>query len=188
MRKTSLLALAASAAVLAGAGCSSVTTNVDYDPATNFASYKTFAFKDVHGRGEFQMKRVEAAIERTLAAKGLTKMDPKADGKPDLWVVLHAKLKNDRQITSYNSGWGWGWGWGWHGWGGGGYSTARIYDVPVGTLVVDLVDTKEKELVWRGAASRDVGSSETPQERAEITQKAVDKLFEGYPPGAPPKP
>lgn len=182
MRKT-FLAFAASAA-LAGAGCSSITTTVDFDPATNFGAYRTFAFKDVHGRGEFQMKRVEAAIEKTLAAKGLRRMDAKADGKPDLWVVLHAKLKNDRQITSYNAGWGWGW----RGWGGGGISTARIYDVPVGTLVVDLVDTKEKELVWRGAASRDVGAGETPQERAEITQKAIDRLFEGYPPGVPPKP
>ena len=176
------LALAA-AAVLSAAACTSVTTNVDYDPATNFASYKTYAFKDVHGRGEFQMKRVEAAIEKSLTAKGLAKMDAKGETKPDLWVVLHARLKNDKQITSYNSGWGWGWGWGWRGWGGGGgISTACIYDVPVGTLVVDLVDTKEKELVWRGFASRDVSSSETTQEREEITQKAVDKLFEGFPP------
>ena len=186
MRTNILLTLAAATA-LAGAGCSSITTNVDYDPATNFGSYKTFAFKDVHGRGEFQMKRVEAAIEKTLAARGLTKMDARAEGKPDLWVVLHARLKHDKQITSYNAGWGWGWGWHWHGWGGGGITTARVYDVPVGTLVVDLVDTKEKELVWRGVASRDVDAGETPQDRAEITQKAVDRLFEGFPPGVPPK-
>ena len=183
MRNPTALALAA-AALLAGSGCSSITTTVDYDPATNFASYKTYAFKDVHGRGEFQMKRVEAAIEKSLAAKGLAKTDGKADVKPDLWVVLHARLKNDKQITSYNSGWGWGW----RGWGGGGYSTARVYNVPVGTLVVDLVDTKEKELVWRGAASRDVSSNETPQDRVEITQKAIDKLFEGFPPGVAKKP
>lgn len=186
MRTNSLVALAA-AAVLSGAGCSSVTTNVDYDPGTSFAAYKTFGFKDVHGRGEFQMKRVEAAIERTLVAKGLARVDSRADGKPDLWVVLHTKLKNDKQITTYNSGWGWGWGWRGYGWGGGGMTTARITDVPVGTLVVDLVDTKEKELVWRGVASRDVAAGETPQERAEITQKAVDKLFEAFPPGLPPK-
>jgi hypothetical protein len=111
-------------------------------------------------------------------------MDDKADGKPDLWVVLHARLKNDKQITSYNAGWGWGW----HRWGGGGISTARVYDVPVGTLVVDLVDTKAKELVWRGVASRDVGSNETPDERAQVTQKAIEKLFAGFPPGVPQKP
>lgn len=187
MRNPAALALAAAAALLAGSGCSSVTTTVDYDPATNFGAYKTFAFKDVHGRGQFQMKRVENAIERTLGAKGLVKMDAKADVKPDLWVVLHTKLKNDKQITTYNSGWGWGWGWRGYGWGGGGWTTARITDVPVGTLVVDLVDTKEKELVWRGAAVRDVAANETPQDRAEITQKAIDKLFEGFPPGVPPK-
>jgi hypothetical protein len=184
VRNPAALALAAAAALFAGSGCSSLRTNVDYDPATNFGSFKTYAFKDVHGRGEFQMKRVEAAIEKVLTAKGLAKTEVRAEVKPDLWVVLHARMKNDKQITSYNAGWGWGW----HGWGGGGISTARVYDVPVGTLIVDLVDTKEKELVWRGVASRDVGDSETPQERAEVTQQAIDKLFEKFPPGVPPKP
>ena len=60
-------------------------------PAASFAGYHTYAFKDVHGRGEFQMKRVEAALDKTLQARGLSKVD----GKPDLWVVLHTKLKND---------------------------------------------------------------------------------------------
>lgn len=126
MRNPAALALAAAAALLAGSGCSSVTTTVDYDPATNFGAYKTFAFKDVHGRGQFQMKRVENAIERTLGAKGLVKMDAKADVKPDLWVVLHTKLKNDKQITTYNSGWGWGWGWRGYGWGGGEIGRAHV--------------------------------------------------------------
>ena len=30
---------------------------------------------------------------------------------------------------------------------------AVVSEVPVGTLVVDLVDGKKKELVWRGIAS-----------------------------------
>jgi uncharacterized protein YceK len=176
VRKNILLALAAAAA-LAGAGCSSIRTTVDYDTAAPFAAYHTYAFKDVHNDG-FQMRRVQAAIDQALFTRGLRK----ADENPDLWVVLHTRTKNDRQIVTYSSGWGWGWRW------GGGWSTARISDVPVGMLVVDLVDTKQKELVWRGAASRDVAAGETPQERAAVTQKAIDKLFEGFPPGIPPKP
>lgn len=173
MRKNLLLPLAALAAVLSGAGCSSITTNVDYDPGAHFAAYHTYAFKDVHGRDEFQMKRVEAAVDKTLQAKGLAK----ADGKPDLWVVLHTKTRHDKQITTFSTGWGWRWGWG-----GGGYWSTHVNDIPVGTLVVDLVDTKAKELVWRGMASRAVDASETPQERLQVMQEAVDKLFAGFPP------
>jgi hypothetical protein len=120
------------------------------------------------------MRRVRAAIDRTLAAKGLTK----ADGKPDLWVVLHTRTRNDTRITTWAPAWGWGWGWR-----RGYWSTARVENIPVGTLVVDLVDTGRKELVWRGTASRVVDRDESPQERAGYVQEAVDKLFAGFPPG-----
>ena len=167
-----LLAAAASAA-LAVAGCSSITTNVDYDPATAFASYKTYAFKNALDRDAFQMKRVVTAIDKTIASKGLAK----AAEKPDLWVYLYVRTHHDKVITT----WGTGWGYGWH-WGGGGWSTSRVQDAPVGTLVVDLVDAKTRDLVWRGMASRAVDPGETPQDRAQVTQEAVDKLFADFPP------
>lgn len=172
MRKHILLAFAAATA-LAGAGCSSITTNVDFDAGAHFAGYRTYAFKDVHDRDALQMKRVQAAIDRTLAAKGLSK----AEGKPDLWVVLHTRTRNERRVTTYSSGWGWGWGWR-----GGYWNTARVDNIPIGTLVVDLVDTKAKELVWRGSATRVVDRDETPQERSGYVQEAVDKLFADFPP------
>ncbi|MEO8053766.1 MAG: DUF4136 domain-containing protein [Acidobacteriota bacterium] len=172
MRKQILLAFAA-ATVLAGAGCSSITTNVDFDAGAHFARYRTYAFKDVHDRDAFQMKRVHAAIDRTLAAKGLSR----AEGTPDLWVVLHTRTRNERRVTTYNSGWGWGWGWR-----GGYWNAARVEDIPVGTLVVDLVDTNAKELVWRGSATRVIDRDETPQERTGYVQEAVDKLFADFPP------
>lgn len=177
MRKNTLLALAAATA-FAGAGCSSITTNVDYDTTAHFDAYHTYAFKDVHNNA-FQMKRVRAAIDNTLFTRGIKR----AEGKPDLWVVLHTRTKNDKLITTYDMGWGWGWGWG-----GGGYSTSRVSDVPVGTLVIDLVDTKARELVWRGVASRTIDPGETAQDRTGKIQEAVDKLFEGFPPGVAPKP
>jgi len=120
---------------------------------------------------------VRDAIDKTLGARGFTRTADAAT-KPDLWVVTRVRSKNDKLITAWGSGGG-GWGWGW---GGGGWMSARIQDVPVGTLVVDLVDAKQKEVVWRGIARRDVGNEETPKERAEVVQEAVDRLFEHFPP------
>lgn len=162
-------------AVLFLAGCSSIETHVDYDRAASFSSYHTFAFKDVRTPDSpLSLKRVRAAVTRTLGSRGLAEA---ADVKPDLWVVLHTRAHRETQVTTYNAGWGWGWGW------RGGYSnTAYVQQIPVGTLMVDLVDTKAKELVWRGSASRVVDPDESPQTREEKVQEAVDKLFDGFPP------
>jgi hypothetical protein len=162
-------------AALLVAGCSSVETHVDYDRAANFASYRTFAFKDVRTPDNpISLKRVRAAVSRTLGSRGLAES---AGEKPDLWVVLHTRAHRQTQVTTYNPGWGWGWGWR-----GAYWNAAYVRQIPIGTLMVDLVDTKAKELVWRGSASRVVDADESPQTRDEKVQQAVDKLFDGFPP------
>ena len=170
MKKTPLLL-----AALFLAGCSSVETHVDYDRAASFSSYRTFAFKDVRTPDNpISLKRVRAAVTRTLGSRGLTES---AGEKPDLWVVLHTRAHRQTQVTTYNPGWGWGWGWR-----GAYWNAAYVRQIPIGTLMVDLVDTKAKELVWRGSASRVVDADESPQTRDEKVQQAVDKLFDGFPP------
>ncbi len=162
-------------AVLFLAGCSSIDTHVDYDRGANFSSYHTFAFKDVREtRNPIGMRRVRTAIVRTLTSRGYSEAP---GGTPDLWVVLHTRAHTQTQVTTWNTGWGWGWRWR-----GPYWSSARVEQIPVGTLMVDLVDTKAKELVWRGSASRVVDPDESPQAREEKVQEAVDKLFEGFPP------
>ena len=169
MKRTPLLLMA-----LLLVGCSSIETKVDYDRAASFSSYKTFAFKDVRTPDNpISMRRVQSAIDKTLASRGLAK----ADGTPDLWVVLHTRTRRQTQVTTYSSGWGWGWRWR-----GPYWNTARVEQIPVGTLMVDLIDTKAKELVWRGSASRIVDADETPKVREEKVQEAVNKLFDGLPP------
>jgi Domain of unknown function (DUF4136) len=169
LKRTPLLLIA-----LLLVGCSSIETKVDYDRAASFSSYKTFAFKDVRTPDSpISMRRVQAAIDKTLASRGLAK----ADGTPDLWVVLHTRTRRQTQVTTYSSGWGWGWRWR-----GPYWNTAHVEQIPIGTLMVDLIDTKAKELVWRGSASRIVDADETPKDRDEKVQEAVNKLFDGFPP------
>ncbi len=173
MKRIPLLLTATIATTLL-AGCTSIETKVDYDRAATFASYKTFAFKDVRTPDSpISMRRVRGAVEGTLTSRGFAKVD----GTPDLWVVLHTRTHRQTQVTTYNSGWGWGWRWR-----GPYWNTAHVEQIPIGTLMVDLIDTKAKELVWRGSASRVVDSDETPRDRDEKIQEAVKKLFDGFPP------
>ena len=55
--------------------------------------------------------------------------------------------------------------------------------VPEGTLIIDLVDAKAKEMVWRGMASKALASSPSAEKMDENVKKVVAKVFENYPPG-----
>ena len=163
----------------AAVACSTVTTSADYDPSTDFSKYKTWAFRnDGSIKDPLIAKRVQTALESELSTKGLTKDEE----NPDLWVVVHARLSQQTQVRTYDTGWGYGYG-RWGGWGGG-MSTATVEQIPVGTLIVDLADAKQQELVWRGKASDTLNPEKSPEDKQKALQAALAKLFEKYPPKA----
>ena len=180
MNDTKRLLVSAAALVLAFGlvACSSMTVSTDHDPAASFAQYKTFTvmpleqFKDNPITGD----RIKLAITQALQARGLTP----ATGTADLQVHLFAKLSKETQITSTGGGY---YGYGWHGWGGG-MSTTTVQDVAVGTLVVDLVDSKTEKPVWRGIVSDTISGSSTAKQKHEKLNYAMNQLFAKYPPEA----
>jgi hypothetical protein len=167
--------LATLAAVTALAACSSVTTNADYNPGADFSKYKTFAW---HETGTIPNPiwhdRIKSALTDELRMKGLAQ----SEANPDLWVSAHTRLDEQTQINTYNTGWGYGWGWGY----GAGMTTSTVSQIPVGTLIVDLVDAKQKELVWRCTATKTLSPDASPQTKEENLRKALAKMFENYPP------
>lgn len=73
------------------------------------------------------------------AAKGFMKSE-----NPDMLISIFTKEK-ERVDVYNNAGFGWGpyWGWGW-----GGYSNVTSHTE--GSLYIDIIDAKKKELVWQG--------------------------------------
>lgn len=112
-------------------------------------------------------KRIEAALEQQLVAKGLQKQTA---GRPDLFVAYHTNVKDKIDVDTY------GYGYGPYGRRLGTYANVREYQQ--GTLVVDLIDAKAKELVWRGWAKGEVNDSVSK----EKIDKAIAKILEQYPP------
>ena len=55
----------------------------------------------------------------------------------------------------------------------------------VGTLVVDLFDTKTKKLLWRGSSSDTLSNNST--KNIKNLDKGVVKMFKKFPPDAPKK-
>jgi hypothetical protein len=54
--------------------------------------------------------------------------------------------------------------------------------IPEGTLVVDIYDCSSKNLIWRGEAHDQL--SDKPDKDAKKLEKAVDKMFNKFPPQA----
>jgi hypothetical protein len=72
---------------------------------------------------------------------------------------------------------------GWYGWRwGGGVATTTVSEIPVGTIVIDVVDGAAKQLVWRGWGKDDVTSRRSPEEAEEYARSVMAKLFENFPP------
>ena len=169
-RAATALGLIAGALTLA---CSTLTTAVDYDHTVNWSQFHTFQLaesdKDIV---TFTQKRIQDAITGQLTSKGWQAVS----SNPDILVYTHGVRSEQTQWNATNMG-----GWGYRGWGGmgGGTATATETKIPIGTLVVDLVNPKTKELVWRGTASDQISASGA--EQGQI-QNAVAELFKNFPP------
>ena len=150
-------------------------TDIDWDRTANFANFHTYSWEPSPNPAKgFWNDRIIDAVNKELQAKGLTKVD----SNPDLWVVYSNSIKDQKQVvgTGYNMGAGWYWG----GWGGPDQVTYNTYVTKIGTLVVELADAKNKQLLWRGSATDTI--SDNSNKNINILNKAVTKLFQNYPP------
>jgi hypothetical protein len=155
-------------------------TTYDFDKSATFGSFRTYAFKDgTPTKNELIDKRIVAAIEAQLAAKGFVK----DDAAPDVFVVFHIAFDEQKDISSYSTGpmyggYGYGWGGGW----GSTTTDVRVREILIGTLAVDIIDAKTKNVAWRGLGSKEIDTNAKPEKRDQNINKAVEKIFKNYPP------
>lgn len=164
------------------ASCDSVQVYSDYDKSADFKQYKTFAFMksgiDKVEISDLDKKRILNAIDQQLQAKGFTKSD-----NPDLLVNIFTKSREEVSVNQFNSGWGYGWGYGWNPYMMyGGHTT--VSSSTEGTLYIDLIDAKKKELIWQGEGTGTL--SKNMDRKDEIVNNIVTQILAQYPP-APPK-
>jgi hypothetical protein len=171
-----------------GGASSAVAQDIryDFDKGKDFSKYKTYkwvAIKDADLPDELTQKALTSAIDAQLAGKGLTKTD---SDNADLYIGYQTALGQEKEFTSYNTGWGYGpgWGGGWYGYGGMAStttygSTSTVY---VGQLDLSMYDPVAKQLVWRGTASKTLDPKAKPEKKQKNINKAVEKLLKKYPP------
>lgn len=184
MRKLILLTTALSLMGVSSAFAQDV--RYDFDKDKDFSRYKTYKWVAIKGAempDELTQKALTSAIDTQLAVKGLTKTD---SDNADLYIGYQTALGQEKEFTSYNTGWGYGpgWGGGWYGYGG--MSTTTTYGststVYIGQLDLSMYDPAAKQLVWRGTASKTLDPKAKPEKKQKNINKAVGKLLKKYPP------
>ena len=157
----------------------------NFDKETDFSRFKTYkwvALKDAKDAGDLLDKQIKSSFDAQLATKGLTKVE---DDSANLYIGYQAAIGQEKQFTSYNTDWGYGPGWyrgGWYGSPGGGMTTGSTSTIYVGQLVLDMYDSANKDLVWRGIGSKTIDQNAKPDKQQKNLNKTVTKMLKNYPP------
>jgi hypothetical protein len=168
--------------------CATQTPNYDYLSSADFSKYQTYAWltvdkksKDSHrSKNSLVDKRIISAIDKTLAAKGLQKV---ADN-PDMLVNYHVSVSEQEQqqprgrisigTSSYGRGTSVGFG--------VSMPVGGVRTYQEGTLVIDLQDAKNNDLLWQGWGSRTVRQDTDPERMTALINEVVREILENYPP------
>src|SRR5262245_56306298 len=144
--------------------------DTDFDPQTDFSKFKTFTLRQaqIEARAHelnspLVRKKIEDSIRSQLVAKGMTEVQ----NRPDLVVNFRFGAANKTQIESFPAG-----RWGLR-------RRVETFRFTEGTLVVNLMETEGRELVWRGIYRDDENN---PGKISEKIPDDVKKLFSDFPP------
>jgi hypothetical protein len=185
-----LAAVALGALVLAGCAAPKPTLRSDYDRSADFATYRTYAYVDTVGTDKAGYSSIitqhfKSAIDNEMSARGYRKVD----SNPDLLVNFSANATEKVDVRSTPTptmGMGVGYG-GYYGYRGSMYGAWPMYtnDVStvryqVGTLNVDVVDARRKQLVWEGVAEGKL-RKETMQNPEPAIRSVINQLYQTYP-------
>lgn len=188
MKRHTLIVAVVALSLIAGS-CSSTRYIVDSDTRNDFSGYSTYAWfqlasppdkaKPPTEANTILTRRIKWAIDGALDGKGLSTAEV---GDAD-FLVTYSLVMQSRMVMyhtgwsmpmGYRGGWGgWGWGAGWS----GGRSSMETYTE--GTIVVDVLDTKTRTLVWRGIAEN---AFRKPNPDDEKVAKIIGKVMQDFPP------
>ena len=155
--------------------CSSMTVRADHDSQNDFGAYSTFAVFERQGKENRrpQMspivdRRIGASMAAQLEAKGFASTSAR---KADFLVTFYTAIR--RRVVINRAGW-YGWGrWGYRG------GATWVNSYPEGTLVIDIIDRRSRQLVWRGVGE---GAFTSTNPSDAKVAKRVAKILKTFPP------
>jgi hypothetical protein len=166
MRNVTIVFTAAAAVALAGCATMNVSSHVERN--ISFSEYVTYDWGPPDNlpvgdprldNNPFFSDYLQGAIEKKMAVKGFQRA---VGGTPDLLVHYHASVNQKLDVFEVDSRYGYCYG----------NCQPQVVDYELGTLVIDIVDTKTNKVVWRGWAQEAMNGIIDNQDRLE---KQVDE-------------
>ena len=177
-----LVATGLMCAVALLAGCSGMNVWSDHDPTalSDMQVYKAYRWipdrkGDQKTHNSLESKRIMHYVDLVLAEKGYVAAE---SSQPDFLVGWHGAIDRKLSYNTVNTYYGYGWGY----WGGYGGTSTYVTEYHEGSLIIDIVDAKSNELVWRGVAQAEVYPQSDPEYRNQRLETAVRKILDRFPP------
>jgi len=155
--------------------CSTMTVTADHDSQVDFGSFTSFALFELPAKerrgpqmSDLVDGRIAASVAADLSNKGLVSKRP---GDADILVTFYTAVS--RRVVVNGGGW---YGYRWRHWGGG---MTYVNSYPEGSLVIDIIDRRSRELVWRGVGAWAFSKMNPTDEKV---QKKVARVLRDFPP------
>ena len=162
-----MMAVAILIGFLAAISANAQSVQSDYNRSFRFSELKTFGFAvqqrsatDPLAGDSLNDGRIRTAMESQLSANGY-RME---SGSPDFVIAYHVTTKNKLNVQDYGPP-------RWFG-----RRDIRVDQYSEGTLLVDFIDTKTNQVIWRGRAS---GTLEMKGVDKKIS-KSAEKLVKQF--------
>jgi len=173
---------------LLAAGCSTMKTTSESDPAFDFGTIQTYQWIDgpakiLESADTYINDDVPLAIDHEFAQRNLKKVSTNAD----IQVAYYLKLKEQQEYTNtaqqdreFSGGFVYNrdskdWN----------YEERQpdinVYTVEIGTLAVLAYDAKTGKRIWRGTLKTKIDRSRPREEQIELILAATKKLMEKFP-------
>ena len=183
-RSVSMLALAS---FLAGCG-GGLKVEANSDPEASFSGWQTYQWAERTEQGKQDKRvynyvvegRVKTAVNLVLEEKGFH--EDSAATEVDFLVGWHGFLEGQANFSVVNSAYRYGWGWFDP---LAGYVSSQTYmnywrD---GTLMIDIVDARAEQLVWRGMGTGSLDPDVSLEQRQANMNDAARRILKDFPPG-----
>ncbi len=168
-----------SVALLALAACATRQIRTDFDPQTSFAQLRTYDWMnrpmesggDPRINSPFLERRIRDAVDGRLAGRGYEKV---TSGNPDFRIAYHLVTDERVDVRSIDNFFG--------------FrrrfftSTVQVHEFLQGTLILDVIDTRDNMLVWRGWATGALAHNPKPDRVRKYVNAAVADILERFPP------
>jgi len=167
--------------------CSTVKVTASKDEKADFDTPKTFSMYPWDRQNDsivspIDKQTINNAIKEEMTSRGYKYVETGGDLTISVFVILNRKTA----VTAYTDHYGPGYYYSPYVYGpyypyGGGYSrtTYEQHDYIEGTLLIDVLNTKEKKVIWQGKAVGEVKPHVA--DRSKNLNSTIHKMFTLYP-------